>query len=375
MKVLHLFSNAKWTGPAEPALNLCVALRRAGIEVDFACSPDAGRSINKVVETARERGIEPILSMQLRKYRHPIKDALDRRKLRRILEDGRYDIVHCHLDNAHRIAIAPARTCGVPLIRSSYEGLGFLKSRLQRRLAQNCAFLIEPSQIALEHDAKTFGLDRKKVCVIPGAVDTDRFDPKRPLPDGRKRLNIPAGAFVVGIVARMQRHRHFEELFAAAKLLCDKFPDVHIIVVGRGTHQETVGIQPVEKLGLKNRVHFTGYVDGDDYVGMLKALDVKVFLVPGSDGTCRAVREAMAMGKPIVAARRGMLPEIVEDGVSGFIVDGSTPTLFHALDRLKSDRMLLSRFGAEARRRAAELYSLPAQTGAVIAVYRRTLSM
>ena len=42
MRVLHLFSNAKWTGPAEPALNLCVALRRYGVDADFACAPDAG---------------------------------------------------------------------------------------------------------------------------------------------------------------------------------------------------------------------------------------------------------------------------------------------------------------------------------------------
>jgi len=58
MRVLHLFSNSKWTGPAEPALNLCVALRARGVAADFACGPHCGSPVNKVVATARDRGIE-----------------------------------------------------------------------------------------------------------------------------------------------------------------------------------------------------------------------------------------------------------------------------------------------------------------------------
>ena len=83
MRVFHLFSNCKWTGPAEPALNLCLSLRKLGIDAAFACAPDAGRSVNKVVETARARGIEPILRFHL--YKHPdlFHTLADRRALHR----------------------------------------------------------------------------------------------------------------------------------------------------------------------------------------------------------------------------------------------------------------------------------------------------
>lgn len=371
MRVLHLFSNAKWTGPAEPALNLCVALRRAGVEADFACAPDAGKSINKVVETARDRGIEPILRFGLRKHRNPLFNWLDARALRRYLREHPYDLIHCHLDNDHRIAAAAST--GLPLVRSSYYGEGVPPGGDRGKVLRTAAFLIEPSRIALDHDARTFGFPTDRMEVVPGAVDTERFDPVREVPDGRRRLGIPYDAFVVGIVARMQTHRRYEDFWRALRQLADARPNVHVIVVGRGTRQEQVGMRPVRELGLEDRVHFPGYVDGEDYVGMLKAFDVKVYLVPGSDGTCRAVREALAMARPVVAADRGMLREIIDDGENGFLFDGDADGLARILESLASDRARTRRLGQAARDKALREFSLDVQARRVTDIYRRIL--
>ena len=374
MKVLHLFSNAKWTGPAEPALNLCLALRDRGVDADFACTPDAGASINKVAETARDRGLEPILRFHLSKHRHPVKNALDRGALAGLLRQARYDLVHCHLDNDHGIALAPARKCGVPVVRSSYEGLGFEKTRRRRRLLAGTAGLIEPSMPALTHDEQAFGFPRERMRVIPNAVDVERFDPAREVPDARRWLGIPHDAFVVGIVARLQPHRHYEDFFRAVRLLADGHCNVHAIVVGRGTRHEAVGTRPVRQLGLEDIVHFPGFVDGENYVGMLKAFDVNVLLVPGSDGTCRAVREAMAMAKPAVVANRGMLDEIVDDGVNGIVCDGSPKALADALAALAASRQYARRMGRSAREKAVGTFALPVQARAVEAFYETVLS-
>jgi len=374
MKVLHLFSNAKWTGPAEPALNLCVQLRQIGVEANFACSPDAGEAINKVVETARDRGIEPILTFRLDKHRNPFSNAVDRLRLARHLLEHPYDLIHCHLDNDHRIAAHPAAKRGIPVIRSSYYGSGFPVKRAYTRLLSHTAHLIEPSNQAAECDMEAHGIDSARLTVVPGAVDTERFDPARQVPDGRRWLNIPPDAFVVGIVARMQTHRHYEDFFAAVQRLVKARHNTHVIVVGRGSKQEQVALEPVRRLGLEDRVHFPGYLDGENYVGMLKAFDVKVFLVPGTDGTCRAVRECMAMRKPVVAADRGMLREIVEHNRNGIICDGSAEALFQALDRLAEDRRLVYEMGVAARETAITRYSLEAHTFAVIQVYERVLA-
>ena len=369
MRVLHLFSNAKWTGPAEPALNLCVTLRRRGVEADFACCPDSGASINKIVETARDRDLEPILSLHLYKHKNPFYNLIDRFSLRKLVRNRRYDVVHCHLDNDHRIAVAALGGSGIPIVRNSYEGLGFAKPKDHARMLSKTAWLIEPSRRALEHDTAAYGFPADRACVVPGAVDTERFDPTRELPDGRRWLNIPHDAFVVGIVARMQTHRHYEDFFAAIRRLADKHSNVQVIVIGRGTNQEKVGFAPVRDLGLEKRVHFTGYLDGENYVGMIKAFDVKVFMFPGSDGTCRAVREAMAMGRPAVVADRGMLPEIVHPDTDGFVFDNSVDGLHDCLNRLASDPRRTREMGRNARATALAQYSLDAQADKVLEVY------
>lgn len=369
MRVLHLFSNSKWTGPAEPALNLCLALRRLGVDADFACAPRSKAPINKVVETARDRGIEPILRLRLNKYKHPIDNLLDTWELNRILKHGDYQIIHCHLDNDHRVAIGPALKAGIPIVRSNYEGQGFTRIKRLSEFLPHTAWLIEPSHMALEHDAATFSFPRDRMTVVPGAVDVERFDPAREVPDGRKWLGVPANAFVVGIVARMQTHRRFEDFWQAIRMLRDDGTDVHVIVVGRGTNQKQVGMEPVRSLGLEERVHFSGFIEGENYVGMLKAFDVKVYLVPGSDGTCRAVREALAMGKPAVVADRGMLREIVAHGETGYVCDGSPEALLEHLRALSRDRALCRRLGRAAREIAIRVYSLEAQAQSVQAVY------
>jgi glycosyltransferase involved in cell wall biosynthesis len=373
MKVLHLFSNAKYTGPAEPALNLCVALRRLGVEADLAFPALPPDKQHTLLETARDRGIEPILQFRLSKHRNPFANFFDTAALNRYLARNSYDVVHCHLENDHRIAISPARKHGIPLVRSNYDGTGLQRPSRQGPLLGGTARLIEPSQMALDHDAETYRFPRESMQVVPGAVDVERFDPAREVPDGRRWLGIPPHAFVVGIVARMQMHRRYEDFFEAIRRMVDAGRDAHAIVVGRGTNQERVGWQPVQKLGLTGRVHFPGYIGGENYVGMVKAFSAKVFLVPGSDGTCRAVREAMAMGRPAVVANRGMLPEIVDDGVTGMVFDGSADGLFNALMHLSGDRSRAVEMGRAARRKAVGTFSLEVQAGMVSRIYEDVL--
>ncbi|MCC6144683.1 MAG: glycosyltransferase family 4 protein [Candidatus Hydrogenedentes bacterium] len=374
MRVLHLCSNFKWTGPAEPALNLCVALRDMGIDVDFACAPDSGASINKIVETARIRGIEPIQRFHLDKHRHPFKNHEDRKELKHLLKERHYDLIHCHLDNDHTIAAKPAWKACVPIVRSSYYGEGLPKTHRHQKLLNRTARLLVPSQMAHDHDAREFSFPDHCIHVIPGAIDTDRFNPARELPDGRARLGLPADAFVIGIVARMQTHRRYEDLFEAIRMLVTHRPDTHLIVVGRGTKQDRVGFAPVKKLGLQDHVHFTGFIDGDDYVGMLKAFDLGCLLVPGSDGTCRAVREMLAMAKPCVVADRGMLREIVPHQQCGLVTDGSAEGLFEAFSKLAEDKDTRRRFAQAARHKAVTDYAQKVQAQRVAAVYEAVLA-
>ncbi len=375
MKVLHLFSNHKWTGPAEPAASLCKSLQSQGVDTAFACSTVGPKWYNTVLINSRELGLDPLQRFKLPKHENPVVTFSDARKIAAYLQDTPYDLIHCHMNNDHAIAVHAARKSGTPIIRTSYEGLGL--QHLQRRVGyrlKRTAFLIEPSQCALEYDADHHGYPREQMRVVPGAVDTARFDPTRVSTNAREELGIPEDAFVVGLIARMQRHRKFEDFFAAIRALVDHDPRVHAVIVGRGTYQDTVGRAAVEALNLQEHVHFSGYVSEDDYVKTINSFDVKVYMVPGSDGTCRAVREAMAMGKPAIVSTAGMLPEIVEDGVDGLVFDATPEDLERKLRRVLDNPEETRSMGKQALKKARAVYSLEAQAKAVLKIYNDVLS-
>jgi glycosyltransferase involved in cell wall biosynthesis len=211
---------------------------------------------------------------------------------------------------------------------------------------------------------------------VEGAIDLDRFDPRRVREDVRPALGVRDGEFLVGIVARMQRHRRFELLLQAMAMLKERkdLPPMKLMVVGRGTYRQQVAMEPAQRMGLEDMVLFPGYRT-DDYLEHLAAMDAKVFLVPGSDGSCRAVREVMALGKPVVATRRGILPELVEDGRTGLLVEETPEALAETLARLAREKGLRKELGEAARRKARETFSIRTQASQVAAFYREILRL
>ncbi|MFW6161652.1 MAG: glycosyltransferase family 4 protein [Planctomycetota bacterium] len=367
MKQLHLFSNWRWTGPAEPAVNLCAALGRRGHDVTFACGTPPRGCRPEALRKARRRGLTVREGLTLYKHINPFHNYPDGRRLRQWLETDDYGLVHCHLRNAHIVAALAARRMERRplLIRSSYAGegpKGYWERRLIREFTDG---LIVVSERGRDRAAQRLGFPAERVRVVHTAIDLERFDPDRGLGDLRARLGVPAEAFVVGIVARIQYRRRFDVLLEAVDRLRRELPGVKVLIVGRGTHMKAIAVDPVERMGLEETVIFPGYLTGDDYVRVMATMDVKVFLVPGTDGSCRAVREAMAMGVPVVAARRGMLPELVADGERGLVIDDSPENLAEALLSLARDPARRTAMGRAARAYAQGEFSLERQAETV----------
>jgi glycosyltransferase involved in cell wall biosynthesis len=111
--------------------------------------------------------------------------------------------------------------------------------------------------------------------------------------------------------------------------------------------------EPVAARGLQNVVIRAGY-RGDDYRDVLSLFDALVFLVPGSDGSCRAVLEAMALEIPVIASARGVLPEIVLDGETGRIVAEQPAALADAFVDVWREPASWRALGKAARRRVLE---------------------
>ncbi len=375
MKVLHLYSNWRWTGPAEPALNLAAALMRAGWDLTFACGEAPRGSLNAIVPEALKRGVPVRTGLALSKHMNPFTNYPDGRRLRSWLRAEPFDIIHCHLRNDHIVAaLAARRMPGRPVVvRSCYAGdgpHGYWEGRLAREFTDGLLVL---SERARRHAVERVGLPADRAWLFDTAIDLERFNPERGLGNRRAEWGLGPDNFAIGIVARVQWRRRFDVFLKAIALAHQQLPDLRALIVGRGTHIKTIAVEPARRMGLGSVVIFPGYQTGDDYVRTLASLDAKVFLVPGTDGSCRAVREAMAMGLPVIASRRGILPELVGDGERGLVVDDTPEGLAAAIVALAREPERRKALGANARRYALQHFSLERQAEVVGAAYRELL--
>ena len=374
MKILHLFANWKWTGPAEPAVALAATLAQRGHDVRFACGREVGTLPNEVANELRARGITPILDFRLGKHRHPIYDRLDRGALKKLMAKTKPEVVHCHLPNDQRIAAPAAKELGIPIVRSLYDGEPPAVDGDTRDQLRGAAGVTVISERMRDAVIERFGLAPEKVVVVEGAVDLKRFNPNRKgLPDLRPAYGLAKDDFVVGIVARMQKHRRFEIFFEALTKASAEIPNLKILLVGRGTWMDEVAVKPAARSELVGKAIFTGYRRGSEYVATLACMSVKVYLTPGSDGSCRAAREAMAMGVPLVAAKRGHLVDLVDDGVTGVLVDDDPEQLASALVRLAGDEKARAGMADASFKKAQKRFGLALQAKTVEGFYGTVL--
>lgn len=185
-------------------------------------------------------------------------------------------------------------------------------------------------------------------------VGIELGEPARP-----QKLNVPEGTVVVGIVGRLQPWKGQHHVIRATALLRSRGHNVHALLVG-GT---PFGLSPkypetlralAETEGVTEHVTFTGQIaDPSSYVS---AMDV-VVNASAPEPWGLVVLEAMAQGRPVVAFAAGGPAEIVEDGVTGLLVEPfTTEALADALEHLVTDPQLRERMGTAGRERVAQCF-------------------
>jgi len=229
--------------------------------------------------------------------------------------------------------------------------------------------MITFSERARKEDAEHFGLPPERVGKLSPALDLKRYDPKREFKDMRPLFGIGPGEIVIGMIARYQKYRRTDVFLDALKIITKEFPNVKVLLVGRSSQMEQSVIQPMKQFGIEKWVILGGY-QTNDYLDTLACMDIFVFLMAGSDGTARALREAMAMGKPVIVANRGILPELVEDGVSGLVVNDRPAELAHAALRLLRHPEMREALGQSAYQKAHQDFKLERQAEAVERFYQ-----
>lgn len=369
MRVLELLSSAWWTGPAEPVASLALALRARGHAVDVAV--ETAREGN-LVERLRALGLTGPEGLALSSKSGPLAYLRDLRRLGALARG--YDVLHANFSHDHVLALmALRRRAGRRVVRTVHSARSLREQAAQRvahRASDGLVAVCEAHARALE---ERFRIPPERILATRGAVDAASFRPGGP--DLRAELGVAAGAPVAGLVARIKPGRGHDDLVDAFRIVADRLPDARLVLVGRGEGEEAIRVRIAHR-GLQRQVVFAGYRTGPELAAAYRTLDVVVLLAEGNDGTCRALLEGMASGRPGVAYRFGAPAESIVDGTTGLLVpEGDVPALAAALVELLGAPARARAMGAAARERMATLFTEEARGEAVERFLLRILAL
>jgi len=378
IRILHLLSNWKWTAISEPAVDLALAQMRLGARVSFCCGRSPGGQDDDVAYYARRKGLTPVHVLEMPKHMRILAALRDYGRLKKIIQEFAPDIVHCHMRNAHLMAALIRKFSGkFFIVNSSYSPGGPRNDLRSRFLFRFCNDgLVTINEKSLTKALAEGGFSAGSVRTAEPAIDLDRFSPDRRISDNLNSFGLPEGAFVLGMVTRIRDTRRIDLALAALHALAEEFPHLTLLLVGRGRKGavESVVKKPAGGMGILDRVILPGYCDGDRLVAAYRAMDVMVYPIPGSDKSCRTVREAMAAGVPVIAPGLGFLPELIEDNVTGRIIDFSWQSLAKTLQELVPDKTKVNELGRRALLTARQRFSSKLQAQRTIEFYDKLLN-
>ena len=373
MRVLHLFSDWKWTGPAEPVVSLCEALRAQGLAVTLAYRKTPIDFPERTVEKeVMRRNVPGFDGFRLNRYFSARDWIFDLRQIGRFVEERAVDIVHTHLSHDHAtaaIALLFAKKRPL-LVRSDHKRDGLPHSRPMSFLMARTDGLVTYSEKLRQQDVTYFRLSEERSCKLPPGLKPYTG----PIEDVRASLGLKSSDRVIGVIGRLKKDRGYDVILKAFRKVRDRMGQAKLVIVGRSSQIEESIKKPLVELGLEQDVILAGY-HIEDYFSVIAAFDIFVMMRAGSDGTARALREVLGMGKPAIVSTQGMLPELVVEGQTGFAVSMDDSELADRMLRLLGDDAMRARFGASARDYALKEWDYSAQAARLMGFYKSLLEL
>jgi glycosyltransferase involved in cell wall biosynthesis len=371
MRVLHIISDWKWTGPAEPVVSLCEALYQEGVDVRIAYRKTPidfpERTIEKEV---KKRRIPFYEGFKLNRY-FSIGDWIhDICKIGAYCKKEKIEICHTHLSHDHVLSFLSLyfRKNRPLIVRTDHKRDGLEKGFLSSLLVRRTDGIVTYSERIKRWDMERFGISEEKIFVIPPGLNMK----VGPLVDVRDQLGLKVGDKVIGVIGRLKVDRGYEIILKAYKIVKKSFPNAKVVIMGRSSQMEKSVLKPISELGVKDGVILAGYRI-DDYYSVIDSFDIFVMMRAGTDGSARALREVMAMGKPAIVSEMGMLPEIVKDGETGFVVPVDEKALAEKMVILLRNERLRKEMGEKAKKYAESNWNYRNSARMLISFYEKLL--
>jgi glycosyltransferase involved in cell wall biosynthesis len=247
-------------------------------------------------------------------------------RLVKLLKERQVDLVHIHLPYAGIFGRIAARLANVKAtVYTEHNVIDGYKP--MTRLLDQLTYRFDSTTITVSESVRESVLRSKffkpnKVMTVLNGVDIGRVKiaDQAEVAKIRESLGIPREDFVVGNVAHIRPLKGQQYLIRAAKIVVDECPNTTFVIVGREkTPEARQALEDLAvELGIKDKVIFTGF--REDAVSITAACDLFA-LSSLFEGLPVALLEAMALGKPPVVTAVGGIPEVVTDGVEGFLVE------------------------------------------------------
>ena len=213
-------------------------------------------------------------------------------------------------------------------------------------------------------------LPAERYELVYNAVDLSRVqhDSGRAAEFRRMYAILPDRTLVVQ-VSWIIPEKGIPDLLKAAALVVPRNPNVHFVFVGEGAYREQY-MTDTEKAGLAGHVTWTGLVEDPFSEGVYEAADIVCQVSNWEEVFGWMIAEGMAHGKPIVATRVGGIPELVADGVSGFLVErGEVPAMAEKILMLAGDAGLRERMGRAGAESARAKFNLERNVSQLVGIY------
>lgn len=335
---------------------------------------------------ARAAGVDFVLLPPLVRQIHPVKDLQALWGLVRLMRSRRFHVVHTHSSKAGILGRVAARLAGVPIVVHTLHSLVFheYQSALVNRVYIVLKRLVAPLTDALisvnERTAEgalaaEIGRPEQHVTIFSGMPLGPFLDVATEMSEkeAKRRLGIPEDAPVVGKIARLFPLKGHAQFLDAAREIALAEPHAHFLIVGNGILRTELE-QRVREMGIADRTVFTGLVRPTEIPACIQAMDVVVHSSL-REGIARVLPQAGAVGKPVVTFDLDGGPEVVRDGISGYLVPpGDTGALARRTVELLRDPSRRRVMGAAGRSFAEAHFGVETMVEGIKQVYERLLT-
>lgn len=347
MNILLTANVRWWNAEAAYAWEKGVGLKQRGHDVTILGLPGS-----PIVERARREGMKVLPTSGLNSL-NPFGWVGTIGSLRSYIRERSIEIVDVHRSEGFALLAAAVRGSGAVLLRTRGDMRCPRRDPFNRFIhVYGCDGLAASGKAVAEQMAYAFNLETEDIRVIYYGVDAVHFSPG----DGerlRREWHVGPDDFLVGMIGRADRVKGLGTFLQAAAKAGRGRPGARFLMAVKEDHQDLhIYRDMIAKMGMADRVIELGF--RQDIERIYRALDGLVVASTGSEANCRVTLEAMSSGLPVIATAVGVIPEVVDDGKTGYLVEpGDVGAMVEALEDF-IDNPDWARTMGEAGRRVVE---------------------